>query len=119
MIGGIVIALVLGLLDLARLGFAVHQLDQAASETARFAAVRSTESDQPASVAAIEDHARSRAGQLAGPPPAVTTRFLPNGAFVPGNQVEIELTYSFAFTMGIMPLPALELRRRTIMPILH
>lgn len=119
MIGALLFTLVLGLLDLARLGFTVHQLDRAASDTARFAAVRSSESDQPTSVAALEEHVRELTRNLAGPPPRLTVQFLPHGSFTPGNRVEVELVYRYAFILGVFSLPDLELNRRTAMPILN
>jgi hypothetical protein len=119
MIGALLLALLLGLLDLTRLGFALHQLDQAASAAARFAAVRSADSDQPASLGAIESHARDLAFGLGGAPLDVTVQFLPDGRFAPGNRVQVELAYRFAFTSGLLSIPDLELSRRTTMPILN
>lgn len=118
-LGPLVLVLFLGTLELARLGFTVHQLDRAASDTARFASVRSAQSDQPASTVALEAHARDLARGLADPPPEFTVRFLPNGSFSPGNRVEVELAYRFVFTLGLLPIPDLELERRTTMPILN
>lgn len=119
MLGPLILVLLLGTLELARLGFTIHHLDRAASDTARFAAVRSVQSDQPTSIAALEAHARGLTENLAGPPPALTVQFLPNGSFTPGNRVEVEITYRFAFTLGLLPIPDLELSRRTAMPILN
>lgn len=119
MLAPLVLVLLMGTIELARLGFTVHQLDRAASETARFAAVRSTQSDQPASIDALEAHARDLTQSIAAPSPELTVRFLPSGSFTPGNRVEVELAYRFVFTLGLLPLPDLELTRRTAMPILN
>jgi hypothetical protein len=95
-IGVLLVVMMYGLLDLARVGFTLQQLDRAASETARFAAVHTPTPSR---------RTRPLVAKPARVPESHAVWARRRGPFLPTapmsrQPVEIEHTYNFAFTPG-------------------
>ncbi|RMD81394.1 MAG: hypothetical protein D6815_11910 [Candidatus Dadabacteria bacterium] len=99
--------IVVGIVDLGRAVWAKSSLGYLAGETARYAAMHSARSNDPATAGDISKYVEQRAVGLNPKHLKVATTWAPNNA--PGGVVRINLTYDFRFITPLIPTDQLTL----------
>jgi len=97
----LVMLLVVGIVDMGRAIHAYSSLTHAAGRAARWAAVRSAESDEPASVSMIEAKALSDAVGLDPDRVDIVTAWAPANA--PGGVVSVSMSYDYQPLTPLVP----------------
>jgi Flp pilus assembly protein TadG len=111
------ILLTAGVIDMSRAMMAYSTITHATARAARFAAVRSSQSDYPASNSDIENTAVTAAVGLDTEEIAVTTAWSPNNA--PGSTVQVSMTYNFSPVVPLLPQDLIVLRGSSRMTVSH
>jgi Flp pilus assembly protein TadG len=112
----VLILMLLGIIDMGRLGMTVSTMRNAAIEAARYASMRGAESPTPATVAAITDFAKDRAVGVPSADIAVAVTWFPDNKS--GSQVKVQLNYNFEmFVSWLTPLPTIQLAKSSAMTI--
>jgi Flp pilus assembly protein TadG len=111
------IMLTAGVIDMSRAMMAYSTLTHATARAARFAAVRSSQSDFPASNSEIETAAMDAAVGLDPDELTVTTGWTPNNA--PGSTVQVSATYNFSPVVPLLPHDLIVLRGSSQMMVSH
>jgi Flp pilus assembly protein TadG len=118
LVGPMLLMLTIGTFDMVRLVWAQHTIEHAAREAARYAVVRGSRSPQPASEAAIAEHALSRAVGLKPGDLAVTVTWAPDNR--PGATVTVQVASPFTFVVsGLLKLHGPTLTSSTTMTVLQ
>lgn len=99
--------LILGAFELARGVWTKHTLSHLARETARYAAVRSQTSDDPATEAKIIERAESQAIGIDPDLLTVETTWTPGN--VVGGTVQIQVAYEFEPVTPLLPFSSIAL----------
>ncbi len=99
--------LFIGVIDMSRAMLAYSTLTHASQKAARFACVRSTSSDNPASEAQIKSRALQHIVGLDTSHVDVNTTYLPTNA--PGSVVQVQLNYAFEPLTPFMPFENINL----------
>jgi Flp pilus assembly protein TadG len=99
--------LFIGTIDMSRAMFAYSTLTHASQKAARFACVRSSSSDNPASVDQIKARARQHIVGLNPGEVDVDTSYLPTNS--PGGTVQVQLSYSFEPLTPFLPFERIAL----------
>ncbi|HUI55378.1 MAG TPA: TadE family protein [Bryobacteraceae bacterium] len=87
------IFLLVGIMEIGRLGFACNSITFAAHRAARFAATRGSSSGHAASVSDIQNAALSYVAALDTAALSVGVTWTPDNH--PGSQVQVQVSYSF------------------------
>jgi Flp pilus assembly protein TadG len=111
------IALTAGVIDMARAMMAYSTLTHAAARAARFASVRSSQSDYPATDGEIETRAIDSATGLNPDHLTVNTTWSPNNA--PGATVQVSLRYNFRPVVPLLPHDLIVLSGSSRMTVSH
>lgn len=111
------ILLTAGVIDMSRAMMAYSTITHATSRAARFAAVRSSQSESPASNSDIENTALNAAVGLNLDEVTVTTEWTPNNA--PGATVRVAMSYNFTPVVPLLPHDLLVLRGSSRMTVSH
>lgn len=112
----VLILMILGIVDMGRLGMTISTMRSAAIDAARFASLRGAESPTPATVATITDFAKDRAVGVPSADIAVAVTWLPDNKS--GSQVKVQLNYDFEmFVSWLTPLPTIQLAKSSAMTI--
>jgi Flp pilus assembly protein TadG len=99
--------LFIGVIDMSRAMLAYSTLTHASQKAARYACVRSTSSDNPASAAQIKSRALQHIVGLNTSEVDVNTTYLPTNA--PGGVVQVQLNYAFEPLTPFMPFENINL----------
>ena len=99
--------LTLGAIELGRGVWTKHTLTHLAREAARYAAVRSTLSDEPATAAMIETRAKTGAVGINTKDMTVQTTWTPSNA--PGGTVRVQVSYAFHPITMLIPAKTIQL----------
>lgn len=99
--------LFIGAIDMSRAMFAYSTLTHASQKAARFACVRSSSSDNPASAEQIKARARQHIVGLNPAEVDVDTSYLSTNA--PGGTVQVQLSYSFEPLTPFVPFETINL----------
>ena len=99
--------LTLGAFELGRGVWTKHTLSHAAREAARYASVRSTTSDDPATAAKIEARAKESAIGIDTSQLQVQTTWTPSNA--PGGTVRVHVQYAFHPVTPLVPVSTIQL----------
>ena len=94
----VLFTLTIGTIDVGRMVWSASMLHHVAREATRFASIRGSESNNPATASDVQDFVNS---QLIGVPAnevIVTTNWSPNNN--PGGTVAIQLDYQYNFLIG-------------------
>jgi len=112
----VLILMMLGIVDMGRLGLTISTMRNAAIEAARFASMHGAASSTPATVATITDFAKDRAVGVPSADIAVAVSWLPDNKS--GSQVKVQLSYDFEmFISWLTPLPTIQLAKSSAMTI--
>jgi len=96
-----------GTIDFGRAMWVYNTIENAATEGARYAAIRGSNKLFPASESQVKTFVASRAYSLDVDTSDVTVTWAPNND--PGSQVSVQVDYDFSFLMiGFLPLPSIE-----------
>jgi len=97
-----------GTIDFGRAMWAYSTIESAATEGARYAAIRGSNKLFPATATEVKTFVAGRAYALDVNTGNVTVNWAPNND--PGSQVTVQVDYDFSFLMiGFLPLPAVQL----------
>lgn len=97
-----------GTIDFGRAMWAYSTIESAATEGARYAAIRGSNKLLPATESEVKTFVAGRAYALDVEAGDVTVNWAPNND--PGSLVTVQVEYDFSFLMiGFLPLPAIEL----------
>lgn len=112
----VLVVMILGIIDMGRLGMTISTMRNAAIESARFASMHGAESPTPATEASITDFAKDRAVGVPSADVAVAVTWLPDNKS--GSQVKVQLSYDFEmFVSWLTPLPSIQLAKSSAMTI--
>ena len=111
------ILLTAGVIDMARAMMAYSTLTHAAAKAARYASVRSSQSEYPASNGQIETQALNAAVGLFEENLTVDTDWSPTNS--PGSTVQVTLSYNFEPVVPLIPHDLIVLRGSSRMTVSH
>jgi Flp pilus assembly protein TadG len=107
----LLLLLTIGSFETGRAVWAKHTLSHAVREGARYASVRSTASDDPATAAMIEARTKAAAVGLAANQVEVTTSWEPSNSA--GSTVHVQARYAFHPVTPLLPFDTIELSTGT------
>jgi Flp pilus assembly protein TadG len=111
------ILLTAGVIDMARAMMAYSTLTHAAAKAARYASVRSSQSEYPASDSQIETQARNAAVGLVEDNLTIDTDWTPINA--PGSTVQVTMSYNFTPVVPLLPHDLIVLSGSSRMTVSH
>ena len=111
------ILLTAGVIDMSRAMMAYSTLTHASAKAARFASVRSSESEDPASTGEIETQALNAAVGLVEANLTVNTDWTPINA--PGSVVQVTMSYNFNPVVPLVPNDLIVLTGSSRMTVSH
>ena len=119
---GLVVAILLGIMEAGRYGFAVFVLDRAVRDAAREASVRSDVSSDPVETRAIVAMVENNASLLDGDRLTVTVQLFdhhgaPADDLVRGGYVQIDTRFDFDFFLPFVALDNAAITRRVLAPV--
>ncbi len=100
-VAAVFLTLLLGMTEFASAMYAYDFVSYAASETARYAAVRGSSSSSPATESTLESYLSGLATGLNPNDLSMTATWSPNNN--PGSVVQVSVTYDFQFAGGLLP----------------
>jgi len=103
----VLMLLTIGAIEMGRGVWTKHMLSHAAREAARYASVRSTTSDDPATAAKIEARAKAAAVGLDTSLLTVATTWTPSNQ--QGGSVRVHVTYAFHPVTPLIPFDTIQL----------
>lgn len=105
-----------GTVDFGRAMWAYSTIESAATEGARYAAIRGSNKLFPATASQVKSFVVSRAYALDVNTNQVTVAWNPDND--PGSQVTVQVAYNFSFLMiGFLPLPPIELETSSTLTV--
>ena len=109
------LGMIFGLIEVGRVMYANDALSNATRAAIRFAMVRGSTSETPATAADIADTLRAQATALLPANLQVTTTFVPDNN--PGSTVTIQATYTHDYLLPFLPLEQITLRSESTMTV--
>lgn len=96
----VTLMMLFGIIEFGRATFAYNQVAYLAQDGARYASVRGSTSTTPATAASIQSYVQNSAVAIGSP--TVTTTWQ-NNSNVPGNWVQVRVSYPMTFVAPYMP----------------
>ena len=113
----VLVLMIFGCVDFCRAMWTNNTIAQAALEGARYASLRSVDSDQPATAAHVSRAVRDSAVGLTRSRVKVNTSW-PSGNN-PGAIVTVAVTYNFEFVTPLLPISSIALDSQVQLPIIN
>ena len=109
------LGMIFGLIEVGRVMYANDALSNATRAAVRYAIVRGSTSESPATTLEIADTLRSQATALLPANLQVTTTFVPDNN--PGSMVTVQAIYTHDYLLPFLPLEQITLRSESTMTV--